>query len=345
MDRQIPNWLAHHGVQGQKWGIKHGPPYPIGSHPRKVFVSGTSKFKGKLPKEITSKLDNYIQNNYHVLIGDAPGIDTEVQKYLARKNHRNVTIYTIEDKPRFQATNDLGWGVKKVEAPESEIVDGYNPSQVYKDKAMAKDAHVGFAVVLENGSKATRNNVDRMNKDHKDTDVITLFNNGDVIETNTNITRKTKQAINEVFDTLSVDDKRLLWPGWKSGKKMFGKDEYSRDTVAYSTVLYSNDKPVAFLMAGIQDYKGMRYGDVGLAVRSGSEYRGKGYANKMAKSVVDWYNSGNHDLDFLFWYSRTDNPGSIKAAQSNGFEVERVEENMKGDGNDWVFMRYPGKKE
>lgn len=178
MDRQIPNWLAHHGVQGQKWGIKHGPPYPIGSHPRKVFVSGTSKFKGKLPKEITSKLDNYIQNNYHVLIGDAPGIDTEVQKYLARKNHRNVTIYTIEDKPRFQATNDLGWGVKKVEAPESEMVDGYNPSQVYKDKAMAKDAHVGLAIPIENGAKATRKNIERLEGSGKSVDVIELGTDG-----------------------------------------------------------------------------------------------------------------------------------------------------------------------
>ena len=24
-------WLAHHGVKGQHWGIKNGPPYPIGS--------------------------------------------------------------------------------------------------------------------------------------------------------------------------------------------------------------------------------------------------------------------------------------------------------------------------
>lgn len=23
------NYLAHHGIQGQQWGVKHGPPYPI----------------------------------------------------------------------------------------------------------------------------------------------------------------------------------------------------------------------------------------------------------------------------------------------------------------------------
>ena len=24
-----PNELYHHGVQGQKWGVRHGPPYPL----------------------------------------------------------------------------------------------------------------------------------------------------------------------------------------------------------------------------------------------------------------------------------------------------------------------------
>ena len=23
------NYLSHHGVKGQQWGVRHGPPYPI----------------------------------------------------------------------------------------------------------------------------------------------------------------------------------------------------------------------------------------------------------------------------------------------------------------------------
>ena len=22
-------YLAHHGIKGQQWGVKHGPPYPL----------------------------------------------------------------------------------------------------------------------------------------------------------------------------------------------------------------------------------------------------------------------------------------------------------------------------
>lgn len=27
--KQAPNWMAHHGIEGQRWGVRHGPPYPL----------------------------------------------------------------------------------------------------------------------------------------------------------------------------------------------------------------------------------------------------------------------------------------------------------------------------
>ena len=42
-------WLCHHGIKGQKWGIKNGPPYPINDSyfylpsKTKMFRSSTSK--------------------------------------------------------------------------------------------------------------------------------------------------------------------------------------------------------------------------------------------------------------------------------------------------------------
>lgn len=35
MDERMKNYLAHHGVAGQKWGQRHGPPYPLNSNPSK----------------------------------------------------------------------------------------------------------------------------------------------------------------------------------------------------------------------------------------------------------------------------------------------------------------------
>lgn len=174
--RSRTDFLMHHGIQGQRWGVRNGPPYPLGSSPRKVFISGTSKLKNKesfayrknLPKGISEKVDQYCNENAHILIGDAPGVDTVVQKYLAKKGYRNVTVYTIEDKPRFMGSYELGWGIKNIPGTE----------QVDKDIAMSNDAHAGFAVTIEDGAKATRNNIDRMRKDGKDVEVFQINKNG-----------------------------------------------------------------------------------------------------------------------------------------------------------------------
>jgi hypothetical protein len=34
-------WLYHHGVKGQKWGVKNGPPYPIGSDGNKSIAKSS----------------------------------------------------------------------------------------------------------------------------------------------------------------------------------------------------------------------------------------------------------------------------------------------------------------
>ena len=44
------NYLSHHGIKGQKWGKKNGPPYPLDS---KTEVRVKSKAKRKLQKRKT----------------------------------------------------------------------------------------------------------------------------------------------------------------------------------------------------------------------------------------------------------------------------------------------------
>ena len=28
-DERVDDFLAHHGIQGMKWGVSNGPPYPL----------------------------------------------------------------------------------------------------------------------------------------------------------------------------------------------------------------------------------------------------------------------------------------------------------------------------
>lgn len=50
-------WLAHHGILGQKWGVRNGPPYPLGSdvstgHRLKEGASGKTSTVKKDPDKV-----------------------------------------------------------------------------------------------------------------------------------------------------------------------------------------------------------------------------------------------------------------------------------------------------
>ena len=180
--------IKHHGIKGQKWGVRRyqnadGSLTPEGkARYGSVFVSGSSKttdpeseyYRKELPDEVKTELDNYIKKNNNIIVGDAPGIDTQVQNYLNDKKYSNVSIYTTSKKPRHLANNK--WSIHKINTfgldPNSK--DGL----MMKDIAMANAAKKGFAVILENGGAgATRNNIRRLLNQNKDVKVFMLTSN------------------------------------------------------------------------------------------------------------------------------------------------------------------------
>ena len=49
--------LYHHGIKGQKWGIRNGPPYPLGSD-----ISTGSRLKDKMHENVNKYYDEKKQN-------------------------------------------------------------------------------------------------------------------------------------------------------------------------------------------------------------------------------------------------------------------------------------------
>lgn len=180
--------LYHHGILGMHWGIRRFQPYPKGYDGdgkfvgKTTFVSGSSKtqtkdspfYRRKLPKEIRSQLNSRMKRGDRIIVGEAPGIDRQTQDYLKKKGYKNVEVYTSANEPRYLANKK--WKVNKVDASKYE--EGSKEWLAEKDKAMTKSADEGIAVILDNGAKATRKNIDRLIEQNKDVYVYSLSESG-----------------------------------------------------------------------------------------------------------------------------------------------------------------------
>ena len=170
----MKNELYHYGVLGMKWGVR--------KNPKTVFVSGSSKtqfkdsgyYRKQLPKSIKDELNTHMKNGNKIIVGDPPGIDRQVQNYVKKNNYSNVEIYGPGKKVRYNANKT--WKTNPIDAPEFE--EGSKEWLAKKDIAMTKVADIGLAVVLDEGAKATRKNVERLIEQNKDVKVYELSKNG-----------------------------------------------------------------------------------------------------------------------------------------------------------------------
>lgn len=140
-----------------------------------TFVSGSSQtqfkdspyYKKRLPRQITKELDSEIKSGNKIIVGDAPGIDRQVQDYLKKKKYKNVEVYSPGKESRYLA--DKSWKNNLIDDPKHE--PGSPQWLAKKDKVMSKVADKGIAVILDEGSGATRNNIKRLQKANKEVSV------------------------------------------------------------------------------------------------------------------------------------------------------------------------------
>lgn len=117
----------------------------------KIFIAGPRAIK-EIDENVSMKLQNILEKEYDVLVGDADGIDSSVQKLLNKQNYKKVTVYASKGIAR----NNYGdWKIKNV------IVEGNLAGfdfYAQKDLEMAKDSDIGF-MIWNGKSKGTFNNM------------------------------------------------------------------------------------------------------------------------------------------------------------------------------------------
>lgn len=90
--------LSHHGIKGQQWGVRHGPPYPIQKGNGVILRAGTKISRLSIYDESVSKGKAYVNYNYQ-------DIDHYKGFFAARLKalHNNADVYAIS----FTAKKDL----------------------------------------------------------------------------------------------------------------------------------------------------------------------------------------------------------------------------------------------
>lgn len=144
-----------------------------------VFIAGSITIK-HLDAKVKARIDNVIESDYEVLVGDADGADTSIQEYLRDRSATRAIVYCSGSTPR---NNVGGWRVHPV---ETAYAPGTRSFFTAKDLEMAKSADFGL-MIWDTKSTGTLSNVIELLKRNKKSVVFInkskLFKNvGDVTQ-------------------------------------------------------------------------------------------------------------------------------------------------------------------
>lgn len=128
-----------------------------------VFIGGSRRL-GRMNAELSRRLDNIIERELRVLVGDANGFDRAAQAYLAEKRYAGVLVYCTAGICR----NNVGaWPVVAVEYAGR---DRGREFYTAKDDAMLREADYGL-FAWDGKSKGTLRNVQKMAEQGKPSSV------------------------------------------------------------------------------------------------------------------------------------------------------------------------------
>lgn len=124
-----------------------------------MFIAGPRAVR-TLNEKVKNRIDKVMESDFTVLVGDAAGIDKQIQMYCHSVGYSNVKVFASNGKVR----NNIGkWTVKNVKVPPN--IRGFD-FYATKDLEMAKEADYGF-MIWNGKSKGTYNNMVNLFKYNK----------------------------------------------------------------------------------------------------------------------------------------------------------------------------------
>lgn len=168
-----------------------------------VFIAGPRALK-TLHKSVKERLSNILENNFTIFVGDANGIDKQIQQFCFDNNYKFVKVFASNGKAR----NNIGeWEVENVIV--SSKLKGFD-FYAAKDLEMARAADYGF-MIWNGKSKGTLNNMVNLVKLNKKSLVyLTTTKKFYVINNNNDIEDLKKVIESGDIDIISSDDSEQM---------------------------------------------------------------------------------------------------------------------------------------
>jgi hypothetical protein len=105
-----------------------------------TYILGGSRHIFNLPSEVKDLLDEKVSANESFYIGDAPGADTSFQSFFAKKQYKNVKVFSSAGYIRNNVGN---WDWELI---DSGLKSKSNSVHAFKDRHMCKVSNSGIMI-------------------------------------------------------------------------------------------------------------------------------------------------------------------------------------------------------
>lgn len=114
-----------------------------------------------LDNNVLSRINNIVDSDYQVIVGDANGVDSSIQKYLKFKDSKSVVVYCSGREPR----NNIGhWITEKI---TTNATLGTRAFFTAKDVKMAEDCDYGFMIWDTKSTGTLSNTIELLQRNKK----------------------------------------------------------------------------------------------------------------------------------------------------------------------------------
>ena len=291
--------LSHHGIKGQKWGVRNGPPYPLHQlsqyNSEKLTNNSIKIFKSQAPQLSHVRINKNTNGDLYSQNGNIVGmVNTE------KKSDGHIWIQGLEV---YGDNQGKGLGTQLLDHAVNDL--NADRLSVNKKNTKAKSLYDKFGFNVY---------------DEDDTMYYMQYSNS-----KNDISKQNFDKLNEVYKSMPLKDRQFIDPdSTEKPQDYYPSFDKYKERTAYNDIS-DNGFVIAEKIPKNQNVDDTRGVEIGIGVKT----KNQGIGTSLTKGLVDWFNSQD-EYDTMWWPVDKANGASIRIAEKNGFVKDPL-------GDDYIY--------